>query len=185
MFLYHYFDIKKGPFLNLSAFGISEAIKIQNEIVQNKIGFAAYRNSGYIERRIELEKIAYNIFTEKGGKPKSKFPHYFVIEECKWLETWYENAGYVKCNIENFDINELSFTYGDLFPTFSDKINDKKEYRKKVYTYDEILKIIDKYGFPQDWNTEGLKGPERYIEAHYWNNNIRKILENCTYKNNS
>lgn len=53
-------------------------------------------------------------------------------------------------------------------PTFSPAITDGKEYRKQLYTYDEILKIIDKYGLPQDWNDDGRYGPERYIEAHVW-----------------
>ncbi len=56
----------------------------------------------------------------------------------------------------------------DSMPTFSDKITDGKEYRKKLYTYDEIVKIIEKYGLPQDWNDDGKYGPERYIEAHVW-----------------
>jgi hypothetical protein len=49
---------------------------------------------------------------------------------------------------------------------------DGKEYRKKLYTYDEILKLIKKYGLPQDWNDDGRYGPERYIEAHIWNDEI-------------
>lgn len=65
-------------------------------------------------------------------------------------------------------INTLSFTYGDSMPTFSPTINDEKEYRHKLYTYHEILDIIDKYGFPQDWNDDGKCGPERYIEVHVW-----------------
>ena len=53
-------------------------------------------------------------------------------------------------------------------PTFSDKVKDGKEYRKKVYFYDEMLKLIEKYGMPQDWNSDGRFGPERDIEAHVW-----------------
>lgn len=46
---------------------------------------------------------------------------------------------------------------------------------KKLYTYDEILQIIEKYGLPQNWNDEGKYGPERYIEVHVWNDEtIRK-----------
>ena len=45
----------------------------------------------------------------------------------------------------------LSFTYGDSHPTFSEKIYDGKEYRKKLYTYKEILEVIDKYGLLQKW----------------------------------
>ncbi len=38
----------------------------------------------------------------------------------------------------------------------------------KIYTFDEILGVIEKYGLPQDWNTDGKYGPERYAEAHVW-----------------
>jgi len=34
--------------------------------------------------------------------------------------------------------------------------------------YDDILKIIEKYGLPQDWNADGRCGPERYVEVHVW-----------------
>ena len=57
-------------------------------------------------------------------------------------------------------------------PTFSDSVYDGKEYRKKVYMYDEILEIIKKYGMPQDWNDDGKYGPERYIEAHIWSDKV-------------
>ncbi|MCL2285207.1 MAG: hypothetical protein FWC32_02460 [Firmicutes bacterium] len=36
------------------------------------------------------------------------------------------------------------------------------------HAYEEILKIIDKYGLPQHWNNDGAHGPERYVEAHIW-----------------
>lgn len=70
--------------------------------------------------------------------------------------------------------NTNSFTYGDSHPSFSPKVNDGKEYRKKLYTYDEILGIIEKYGYPQDWNNDGKYGPERYIEAHIWSDDVIK-----------
>lgn len=62
------------------------------------------------------------------------------------------------------------FTYGDSHPTFSPwpRDDDWEEYRRKLYTYDEILEVIKKYGLPQNWNNDGRLGPERYIEAHIW-----------------
>ncbi len=42
------------------------------------------------------------------------------------------------------------------------------DYLKKRRRCEEILKMIDKYGLPQDWNADGKYGPERYIEAHVW-----------------
>ena len=68
----------------------------------------------------------------------------------------------------DLDLSTVSFTYGDSHPTFSARVNDGKEYRKKLYTYDEILGVIEKSGLPQDWNPNGKYGPERYVEAHVW-----------------
>jgi len=45
---------------------------------------------------------------------------------------------------------------------------DDKEYRRKLYTHNEIVKVIKKYGLPQDYNADGAYGPERYVEAHVW-----------------
>lgn len=91
-----------------------------------------------------------------------------VVESCPWLASWYEDPAFIRIPAEEFDVNTLSFTYGDSHPTFSDKVNDGKEYRKKLYTYEEILHIIDRYGLPQDWNCDGRCGPERYVEVHIW-----------------
>jgi hypothetical protein len=55
-----------------------------------------------------------------------------------------------------------------MHPTFSPNVNDDKEYRKKLYTYAEILKVIEKYGLPQAWNADDRFGPERYIEVQIW-----------------
>ena len=99
-------------------------------------------------------------------------PHYMVVEHSPWLSTWYEQPACLKIPIEEFDLRTLSFTYGDSMPTFSEKITDGKEYRKKLYLYEEILDIIQKYGLPQDWNNDGAHGPERYIEVHVWSNKV-------------
>ena len=101
-----------------------------------------------------------------------------VVEHSPWLSTWYEQGDYIKIPITEFDTRNISFTYGDSMPTFSPLIDDDKEYRKQVYSYEEILKIIEKYGLAQDWNNDGLHGPERYIEAHVWSDMpIKKYIE--------
>ena len=170
-YLYHYYEKQKGPFLNLSRLEIDEAKSIQNKILKNEKVFASERPDDYLERRKELEHIAYTIFVKKGGRPQKKYPHYMVVEECKWLETWYKTPAFIKIPIQIFDMNKVSFSYGDLFPAFSDSLNNK-EYSNQIYTYTEILEIVKKYGLPQEWNTDGKYGPERYIEAQIWDNGL-------------
>ncbi len=171
MFLYHYYDKKIGPFMNLSELSTDEANMVIDEIKQNKPNVqCAQRDAEYMFRRRMYEDIIKKEFIKKGGIVKRDVPHYMVVEHSPWLSTWFEDCGYIKIAVEEFDLKTVSFTYGDSHPTFSPwpRDDDWKEYRRKLYTYDEILEIIKKYDLPQNWNNDGKFGPERYIEAHIW-----------------
>ncbi|MCK5130161.1 MAG: hypothetical protein KAQ68_09920 [Clostridiales bacterium] len=171
MNLYHYYDKMTGPFINLADIPIDEAKSIMNIIKKSKPNVqCAKRQLEYMEDRHDYEEILKLEFTKKGGIISRYSPNYMVVEHSPWLSTWFENSAYIKIPIEEFDLNTISFTYGDSHPVFSPRVNrmDGKEYRKKLYTYNEILEVIKKYGLPQDWNNDGSYGPERYIEAHIW-----------------
>lgn len=178
MLLYHYFDSSIGPFLNLSDLPIEEAKHILETIKSIKPNSqSANRHDKYVEYRRNCENIIRKEFIKKGGQVERSSPHYMVVEHSPWLSTWYENGAFIKIPLEEFDLKTVSFTYGDSMPTFSPNINDGKEYRHKLYTYDEILNIIEKYGLPQDWNDDEKYGPERYIEAQIWSDEtINKYL---------
>lgn len=172
MFLYHYFDKSTGPFMNLSDLPAEEAKAVLEAIKREKPNVqCANRHPTYVEDRLGYEDILRDEFTKKGGIIKRRVPHYMVVEHSPWLSTWFENCGVIKIPVEEFDLKTVSFTYGDSHPTFSPRPrnDDWKEYRRKLYTYVEILELIKKYGLPQDWNNDGSYGPERYIEAHIWN----------------
>jgi hypothetical protein len=171
MQLYHYYDKSIGPFINLSAVSNEEAIAILFSIKKGKPNTqCASRDMEYMFRRRMYEDIIKKEFIKKGGIVKRDFPHYMVVEQSPWLNTWFENSAFIKIPIAEFDLSTISFTYGDSHPTFSPwpRDDDWKEYRRKLYTYYEILEIIKKYGLPQDWNNDGNHGPERYVEAHIW-----------------
>jgi hypothetical protein len=179
MYLYHYFEKELGAFRNLSDLHISEAKEILNKITRDRPSSqAAQRDPDYMKRRVKYEELARKMFIEKGGKPARAAPHYMVVEVCWWLYTWYIDGCYIKIPIEEFDFSSISFTYGDMHPTFSPVVNDSKEYRKQLYTYHEILEVIKKYGLPQKWNADGKYGPERYIEVQVWSNDT--IKKYCT-----
>ncbi len=183
MYLYHYYDKNSQPFLNLSDLPNEEADHVLEKIKQTRPNsFCAKRSSDYMKNRRYFEEILREEFAKKGGKMQRMTPHYMTVEPCPWLSSWYEDSAFIKIPIEEFDVSTLSFTYGDSHPTFSDKVNDGKEYRKKLYTYEEILGVIEKYGLPQEWNADGSYGPERYIEVHVWSDETidkyrKKVLE--------
>jgi hypothetical protein len=180
-YLYHYYEKSFGPFRNLSDLSIEEAQSILDRIKKENTTFAAHRFDGYLQRRQELEQMAKGILISKGGKPQRLVPHYMVVGECDWLKTWYTDGDFVRIPLSEFDISTLSFCYGDMFPTFSPRVTDGREYRGQVYTYNEIQEVIKKYGLPQCWNRDGQHGPERYVEVHVWNDEpIVNYLPKCT-----
>jgi hypothetical protein len=48
------------------------------------------------------------------------------------------------------------------------RYQDGKKYRGQVYTFKEIRQVISEFGLPQEWNSQGKEGPERYIEVQVW-----------------
>ncbi len=177
--LYHYYERHKGTFLNLSDLPLAKAQRVLDTLKAESTVMAAQRYDGYLERRIELEQLARRLFIAKGGKPKRAVPHTMVVGPCAWLETWYEEPASVRLALAAFAPNTLSFTYGDLFPTFSPHVTDGREYRRTVYTLDEISGIIEKYGLPQDRNRDGAFGPERYVEVQVWDDGPIVELPDC------
>jgi len=149
----------------MSGLPIENQMQIQAQFTSSF--FLENRNKRYYEHRTELERLMRSLFIEKGGKPVLDFPYYMVIGESPLLATWYNESEYIKIPINEFDLSMLSFTYGDSFPTFSQRITDGMEYRKKVYLYDEILMLIQKYGLPQDTWNETYESP-CYVEVQIW-----------------
>ena len=173
MYLYHYFDKRTGPFKSLTNVSREKAQEIMDQIKEERPNSqCAARHNKYVEYRHNCEAILRREFAAKGGVMEKESPHYLVLGHSPWLSTWFERPEWIKIPIEEFDLRTISFTYGDSMPTFSDSITDGREYRKKLYLYEEILKIIQKYGLPQDWNDDGAHGPERYIEVHVWSDKI-------------
>lgn len=165
-YLYHYYDDSTGPFHNLSDLELHEAENVLNDIRLQDKGFASKRSIDYLVIRRNLEVKARELFIGKGGKPIRKYPHYMTLGECPWLLSWYPAGKMLQMSISEFEPSAISFTYGDLFPTM--RFNDAKPYRSQVYTLNEILHAIEEFGMPQQWNAEGDKGPERYIEVQIW-----------------
>ena len=182
MYLYHFYDKRSGPFKSLTAIPKEDAFLVLENIKSERPhSLTAQRDEGYITKRRNCERIVKIEAEKKGIIMDIPSPHYMIFEFSPWLSTWFEQPGEIKIAIEEFDTRKISFTYGDSMPTFSPRVTDGKEYRKKVYTYEEILKIIDKYGLPQDWNDDGAYGPERYIEAQVWTNEpIIRYIEEVT-----
>lgn len=178
MNFYHYYDRRSGPFASLSDLPLEEAQGVLERIKRERPhSQCAQRHEKYVVYRRNCEAILLGEFRKKGGVIQRTPPYYMTVEHSPWLSTWFEDCGMVVIPAEAFNLHTLSFTYGDSMPAFSPKIQDGKEYRRKLYTYEEILPVIHRYGLPQNWNDDGSQGPERYIEVQIWSGEtIRQYL---------
>lgn len=169
MLICHYYEKKNGPFRNLSELSDEEANRVLTDIKNQKPNcFLAKRPEDYMYKRRKYEAIMREEFRKMGGRVEREIPHYFVVEHVPFMEKWYEEPACIELPIEALDIKTVSFTYGDSHPTFSGNVKDGKEYRNKLYDYEGICRLIEKYGLPQIWNPDFELGPECYIEVQVW-----------------
>ena len=89
-----------------------------------------------------------------------------ILGACPWLKGWYVDGQELQIKLTSIPKKCISFTYGNSFPAMN--YNDGKSHRGQVYTVTELGEIIQRYGLPQEWNSDGKGGPERYIEAQVW-----------------
>jgi len=174
MQLYHYFERARGPFLTIMDLPYEAAVSAFAEINQTNPNLVPQDVDWFLERRRELEAIVREMFAAKGGKPRRKAPHYMTVERADCMKSWYLDPAHIQIGIEEFDPATVSFTYGDMFPVFNPRLDDGREYRRNVYTYDEIIGLIAKYGYPQQ--TEPPNAPThcrlKYVEAHIWSDKV-------------
>jgi hypothetical protein len=165
-YLSHYFERAGGPFRSLSELSEADAQAVQRELWKRDGVFAAKRRGDYLDIRRDLEATIRRDFERKGGRPQKGFPYSMVVGSCDWLLSWYPEAAELRIPLGEFDPATVSFTYGDMFPAM--RYADGKPYRGQVYLLEEIRQLVMVYGLPQDWNSDGSLGPDRYIEAQVW-----------------
>ncbi|MCL2696536.1 MAG: hypothetical protein FWE74_00480 [Oscillospiraceae bacterium] len=175
MYLYHYYERGRTPFLSLSDLSDEEALTLHKTFeIEGNIFNKRNADGKYMFYRRIVEEQLYSAFVAKGGKPQKKTPFYMVLGECDFCKSWFIESEVIKIPLEEFDKNTVSFTYGDSFPTFDPTTGETQEYRQNVYTYNEIWDIINKYGMPQekpcDYDVPYFH--VHYVEAQVWSDEV-------------
>lgn len=175
--LYHYYDGSGPPFLTLTALPFDTARKILLDM-NTRLPDVDF----FLTRRYEMERMVRNAFIMRGGKPVRTAPVYMTLGPNKGMLTWFREPAVIKIPVEEFNPRAVSFTYGDSFPVFKPSLNTGEEWWGRVYFYDEMLAIYNKYGLPEDPEYHMCKGiyPKgksirdylKYIEAHVWSDEV-------------
>lgn len=172
-YFYHYYERGTIPFRSLTQLPVDEAEAVFNKIIEYNPEYKYFKKyGGHLSRRRVLEAEAKRLFLEKGGEINTNVPIYMSVGPCDFIASWFVDPVYIKIPVTAFRKEYLSFCYGDIFPIFRDSADKGEEYRKQIYTYDEIVELIDRYGLPQIWNPHGKMGDIRYVEVHIWDDEV-------------
>ena len=180
--LYHYYEKHLPPFRSITSLPFDEAKAVLLAYQADDPNRAHPNIDWFLTRRYEMEKTVRDRFIAIGGKPVRTAPVYFTLGENTGLKTWFRETACIKIPVSKFDLSTVSFTYGDMFPVFNENLDTGEGWWGQVYFYDDILKLIEKYGYPEDPVYDSIKGifPKdkpinqylKYIEAHVWSDEV-------------
>jgi hypothetical protein len=168
-YAFRYFDNLDDPFKNIFDLEFKQWSDYENYALENNFIWPSSYNNEYFLSRVRTEENLYKLFTSVGGKPLRKHPHYMTLGCCdEWFRYKKNFSQCIAIPLSYFDVSSLSFTYGDSYPTFNNMWKTEREYRNRIYTFNEIVNIIHSYGWPQDWNPLEQIDIENYIEIQVW-----------------
>ena len=180
-FLHHYCERSFGPFTPFTALPIEEARQIL--IARKEAGtFGNPDIEGFLKNRYGADKRLYDTFVAHGGQPKTKIPIYMMLGAHEQWASAYNNPAVIKIPLDEIDPMTVSFTYGDSFAVFNPALFGEEEYWNNIYFVDEMLKIVDHYGYPPyveyDFNRgiyptdKHINHHLKYVEAHIWDDKL-------------
>ncbi|MCL2884999.1 MAG: hypothetical protein FWF49_05905 [Oscillospiraceae bacterium] len=98
------------------------------------------------------------------------------------MKTWFEHPAWIKIPVEEFDPDTVSFTYGDSFAVLNPVLDTGEPWWGNVCRYSDIVKLIEKYGFPDDPPYDmrrrifpldkPINDCRKFIEAHVWDDAV-------------
>ena len=177
-YLYHYYEKSCSPFRTITALPYDEAAATLRTLQKENPNLTHPNIEWFLNRRYEMEKTVRDKFIAIGGKPVCAAPIYCTLGANEGMKTWFRDTSCIQIPVSEIDLSAVSFTYGDMFAVFNPSLNTGEEYWGQVYHYDGILKLIEKYGYPEDPTYDSINGifPKekpinqylKYIEAHVW-----------------
>lgn len=184
--LTHYYRSGSIPFLSLSSLKDEEALKIMNNLYMDNEMWGRFKNPAiYLANRKKCEKWLKEEFIKKGGCPKQNYPIYTVLGKSEKIEKHMikDKIEKIEIPLSLFEKKEVSFTFIDSM--YSQYLSENQthehyipEYHGKVFTYDEISKIIEEKGeIKKNWWGKLPDDFFPYIEAQVWNEvKLKKLI---------
>lgn len=178
-YIYHYYEKNQLPFRTLTSLPFDEAKVILCEnLADNETRWV----DSFLNLRYERDKTLREKFISIGGKPIRTTPVYFTLGTNEGMKTWFDEPVWVKIPVGELDSDTVSFTYGDSFAVLNPSLDTGEEWWGKIFRYNDIVRLIDKYGYPNDLpydmknrifpTDKNINHCLKFIEAHIWDDSI-------------
>lgn len=189
-FILHVYKAGSPPFESLSELPEEQALTIMRSLYRKEsILWERFEDPvAYLSKRKQVEFDLKSEFQRKGGLPKQDFPIYFMLGRPPWATEVVDTVTLstteeIEVPLSVFDKTDISFTYPDSMVSamIAEQRNAEyyePEYHGKLFTFDEIVRIVDIKGLPGDrWQTKMPRNLAHYIEVQVWNTDVlRKFL---------
>jgi len=186
-YLLHIYRKGSRPFQTLSDLPEAMALQIMEQLyIEGAVFWERFKEPrSYLSFRKQVEQTMRAAFKNKGGKPINEHPIYLIVGRPKWMdivsdEKTLQTTEILRVPLSMIKRESVSFTYPDsmvsaLIAAEQNPDYYEPEYHGKVFTFDEMMDIIEKKGLPgEGWETRMPKHYAHYIEAQVWD---RSILE--------
>jgi len=156
-YLYHYYEKGQPPFRSISALPFEEAEQVLIALRKKNENLVYPNIRWFLEWRYNMDQTIRDQFVAIGGKPVRTAPVFCSLGANRGISTWFEDTAVMRIPVEKINLDTISFTYGDTLAVFNPQLDTGEDYWGKVFKYDEMLKLVDKYGWPEDAEYDGIK----------------------------
>jgi len=144
----------------------------------------------YIEMRRVAEDRLRRRFTDLGGRPERRAPHYFVLGESPWFRGLAADMEEIRVPLGCLPSAQTTVTWGDSFAAMEVTRDfglafTSKPYYGRLYRLADIVGLAARYGIPKP-APEGYEAlaaadtPETFIEIQLWSDEpVRRYFPPC------
>jgi len=164
----HYYHSECIPLNSITELPEKEAFEMAKKIGENN-GTSFFRFKDFVNyypRRIKTEKYLYDWFIKSGGKPTTKHPLYFVVENSDFFFNWFDKGKIIKIPLSIIDKSHVSFTMGDSCSEFN------KGNLRDPFLKEELYELINEFNGNINLMLDSIykKYDIKYIECQLWDN---------------
>jgi hypothetical protein len=178
----HNYDPLHGPFRKICALPDAQAQRILDSIALS--GKRLIREN-YLRRRRKTEAWLLSERQRKMGSPAIGHPIYFFLGDmADGLDPSRPES--IVLPLVALPADMLTFTFPDSMASlplslYDEHASDRMTYHGKVFTLEEIGKVIEEFGMPSErWQTDQTVKYDRFIEVQLWDDRpLRELVQGC------